>query len=177
MAPKQGQPSVPALVLGGRLGSVPAPVPKQGAGGAAPAGGTGGVPLFPITLEGGLGGTTAYATESSLHPPSTGATLRPYPHPRRKARKHPPTPRVSKRRRLLSPAGCRGRSPRRGYSESPVSKTVGGRSGRDNGAGQARPFADGGRRPRQNHPSPSAGGRRSPRPLPHPPCKIRTIVL
>ena len=39
----------------------PPPSPKQGAGGAAPAGGTGGVPLFLKTLEGGPGGTTAQA--------------------------------------------------------------------------------------------------------------------
>ena len=35
--------------------------PKQGAGGAAPAGGTGGAPLFPKTSEGGAGGIAAQA--------------------------------------------------------------------------------------------------------------------
>ena len=51
-------------------------------------------------------------------------------------------------------AGCRGRSPRRGYRGSPpVLENVGGWSGRDSGAGQDRPSAEGGRRPNQDHPS------------------------
>ncbi len=59
-------PSVPAPVRKGRLGSAQPPrklatAPKRGAGGAAPAGGTGSVPLFLKTLEGGPGGTTAQA--------------------------------------------------------------------------------------------------------------------
>ena len=62
---------------------------------------------------------------------------------------------MSKRRRASDPqAGCRGRSPRRGYRGSPpVLENVGGRSGRDSGVGQARPSAEGGRRPQQDHPS------------------------
>ena len=49
-----------------------APSPKQGAGSCAPAVGTDGVPLYPRTLKGGLGGTTASATKSPLPPPARG---------------------------------------------------------------------------------------------------------
>ena len=53
----------------------------------------------------------------------------------------------------LPQAGCRGRSPRRRYRGSPpVSKNVGGWSGRDSGAGQAKLSAEGGRRPKQDPP-------------------------
>ena len=54
--PRKG--SVPALVLGGRLGSVPAPVSQQGAGGAAPAGGTA-CPPVPKAVLIGVGGGDA----------------------------------------------------------------------------------------------------------------------
>ncbi len=46
-------------------------VPKRGAGGAAPAGGTA-CPAVHKTLEGGLGGTTASATKSPLPVPELG---------------------------------------------------------------------------------------------------------
>ena len=46
-----------------RLRSLP-PSPKRGAGGAAPAGGTGGVPLFPKTLEGGQVGQRRRPSQS-----------------------------------------------------------------------------------------------------------------
>ncbi len=57
----------PTPIPRGSLGCAPtrqrklATAPQQGAGGAAPAGGTGGVPLFPKTLEGGVGGIAAQA--------------------------------------------------------------------------------------------------------------------
>ena len=44
-----------------RFATIPSSSPKQGAGGAAPAGGTGGVPLFWKTSEGGAGGMAAQA--------------------------------------------------------------------------------------------------------------------
>ena len=68
--PPPGEPLCPCPRVRGQVRNRPnapgeqtptAPFPKQGAGGAAPAGGTGGVPLFPKTLEGGPGGTTAHA--------------------------------------------------------------------------------------------------------------------
>ena len=63
----------------------------------------------------------------------------------------------------LSPSRVQGAQPPPGVQrESPCTQKRW-RVGRwDNGARQARPSADGGRRPSQNHPSPSAGGRRSP---------------
>ena len=51
-----------------------ATAPKQGAGGAAPAGGTGGVPLFWKTLEGGAGGMAAQAKADHPLKESTGQT-------------------------------------------------------------------------------------------------------
>ena len=65
-----------------------------------------------------------------------------------------------KRRRRRPQRGAGGAAPVGGTACPPVSKNVGGRSGRGNGARQANPSGDGGRRPRQDHPSPSAGGRR-----------------
>ncbi len=62
-SPGAGGSPVPAPALARRLRkrlqtrrgkqTTPHPFPAQGAGGCAPAGGTGGVPLFPKTLEGG----------------------------------------------------------------------------------------------------------------------------
>ena len=53
-----------------------------------------------------------------------------------------------------SPSRVQGRSPRRGSRGSPPAlKNVGGWSGRDSGAGQTRPSAEGGRKPQQDHPS------------------------
>ena len=123
--------SVPAPVLGGRLGSVlslplvrkhpnapggktpPPPFPKQGAGGCAPTGGT-------------------------ACPPQFRAKVSP----------------VSQRRvqgTQCSAGRCRG-SP-------PVLENVGGWSGRDSGAGQARPSSEGGRRPQQARPPPISAPR------------------
>ena len=134
------------------------PFPKRGAGGAAPTGGTRGSPLYPKTLEGVPGGTTASVSISLL-------SLSPLPEAGWQAAPNAPR---QKRRRLRSQAGCRGRSPHRGYRGSPpVLENVGGRSGRDSGAGQARPSAEGG-----------AGYTRQPSPPPPTPsCIIRTIVL
>ena len=115
------------------------------------------------------------------HPcPGYGATLCPRPRARWQARKrHAPPTQARDRRR----AGVQGRSPRRGYSESPAMlsegltclpkggcreplvpaggtggvplswKTSEGRCGRDSGARQARPSGEGRRRPQQAHPS------------------------
>ena len=67
----------------------------------------------------------------------------------------PSTRQVSKRRRLRCPRRVQGAQPPPGGTACPlVPKNVGGRSGRDSGAGQARPSAVGGRRPQQAHPSP-----------------------
>ena len=94
--------SIPTPVPRGKLASAQtrqrrlATAPKRGAGGAAPAGGTGGVPLFPKTLEGGAGGIAAHAKPTP--PLMEGARQAATPVPQ---------------------AGCRGRSPRRGYSVSP----------------------------------------------------------
>ena len=95
----------------GKKATLP-PFPKQGAGGAAPAGGTGGIPLFPKTLEGGPGGTTAQAKPDP--PLKEGAghnkTLR---SPSRVQGAQPPlglqrVPRNAKRRPHLSlKGGCR----------------------------------------------------------------------
>ena len=97
------------------------------------------------------------------------------------ARKHPDAPGEKTLPPSFPQAGCRGLRPRRGYSESPailsesltcLSKEGAGnpmlrrevqgvspctqkrwRAGRwDNGAGQSRPSAEGGRRPKQIHP-------------------------
>ncbi len=62
-----------------RQGGVTTLPSKQGAGGAAPAGGTGGVPLFWKTSEGGAGGTTAQAKPDPSLKDSAGhnKTIRP----------------------------------------------------------------------------------------------------
>ena len=49
--------------------------------------------------------------------------------------------------------GAGGAAPAGGTACPPVPKNVGGWSGRDSGAGQARPSEEGGRTPQQNHPS------------------------
>ena len=75
--------------------------------------------------------------------------LCPCPRTQRKVRNRPDAPTQARDRRR---AGCRGRSPRRGYSVSPCYQKRW-RVGRwDNGARQARPSADRGLRPRQDHP-------------------------
>ena len=55
--------------------------PSRGAGGAAPAGGTGGVPLFWKTSEGGAGGIAAQAKPDPPLKESAGQskTLRRFP--------------------------------------------------------------------------------------------------
>ena len=120
-----------------RFATIPSSSPKQGAGGAAPAGGTGGVPLYLKTLEGGAGGIAAQAKPNPPLKDSAGhnKTIRPadascpYPRTRRKVRKLPPP---SPKR------GAGGAAPAGGTASPPVSKNVGGRSGRDGGAGQAK---------------------------------------
>ncbi len=97
---------VPAPVLGGRYRKgVPLPsFPQAGCREPlVPAGGTGGVPLFLKTLEGGPGGTTASATVSLL----------PFPGTCGKARKRPGTRQGEKHAPSVPQAGCRRRSPRR----------------------------------------------------------------
>ena len=99
-------------------------------------------------------------------PPAPRASSRPFPCTQGKVRMGFPlcprpaqrVPRNAERKPCASlKGGCR--EPR--YSAGrcrgcpPVSKNVGGRSGRDSGARQARPSAQEGRRPRQDHPSPS----------------------
>ncbi len=99
----------------------------RGAGGAAPAGGTGGVPLF---LKRWRVGRWDNGAGHANPPLKKGAgQTRPSVERGRKPEQD-----------LRPPAGCRGRSPRRGYRGSPpVSKNVGGWSGRDSGAGHANP--------------------------------------
>ena len=170
--PREGQqaPLVPAPAPR----QPPHPSPMQRAGGAAPAGGKACPPVSKNV--GGVGrwdngaGQARPSSEGGRRPqrdhPSSRRALSLPSHPAEGEKTLPPS---------LPQAGCRGRSPRRGYRGTPpVPKNVGG-CGWDNRAGQARPSADGGRRPKQNHPSPSAGGLRSPRPLPPPIAKYERV--
>ena len=82
--------------LGGRLGSVP--IPQAGCREFdVPPGGAGGVPLFPKTLEGGLGGITAPAARSPTSPPCLGARGRAEILP---SRRGPHSPRDDSEQRL-----------------------------------------------------------------------------
>ena len=86
----RGKPPIPTPECRGSLGSVPLsiaarsacappPLSRPGAGGCAPAGGTGGVPLFWKTSEGGAGGIAAQAKPDLPLKESAGhnKTLRP----------------------------------------------------------------------------------------------------
>ena len=110
-------------------------------------------PLSWKTAEGGAGGIAAQAKTDPPLKEGAGQNQNPLPPSRVQGAQPPPgeqgdSPCSQKRRRV-------------GWW--------------DNGAGQASPPAEGGRRPSQNHPSPSAGGRRSLGLLPHPLAKYERL--
>ncbi len=96
-------------------------------------------------------------------------------HPLPLARKHPNAPSGKTPTPPFPKQGAGGAASAGGTASPPVSKNVGGRCGRDSGAGQARPSAEGGRRPQQAHPSPIPATRRGGSLCPTPLAKYERV--
>ncbi len=85
----------------------------------------------------------------------SGGLSRPCPQVQGQVRKRLDAPGEQATLPSFPKRGAGGAAPAGGTACPPVSKNVGGWSGRDSGAGQARPLAEEGRRPKQDHLSPS----------------------
>ena len=152
--PAQRSPAIPSEAL--------TRLPKEGAGNPnIPPGGTGGVPLYPKTSEGGAGGIAAHAKpdpplkKGASHNKTTRPTGASCPTPLPSGR----LASAQTRQRKLAPApqqGAGGAAPAGGQGCPPVPQNVGGRSGRDSGVRQARPSVNEGAH-HSNPPLPQRG--------------------